>query len=87
MSKCLGRWASLACSVVAFGVTLLGSAVVIPRLLRFAYGWKHPHDASAGDAAGWALVFGAPILVPLILLVAVVVSAWVYHRVRCPSSD
>jgi hypothetical protein len=73
--------------MASFVVTLLGSAVVIPKLLRFGYGWKHPHDASAGDAAGWALVFGAPILVLLILVIAGAVSALVYHSVRHSASE
>jgi sterol desaturase/sphingolipid hydroxylase (fatty acid hydroxylase superfamily) len=82
----LGRWSSVAFSMASFVVTLLGSAIVIPWLLRFAYGLEHPHDASAGDAAGWALVISAPVLIPLIVVIAVAISAWVYHRARHPSS-
>jgi hypothetical protein len=85
--KGLSRWSSFAFSIASFLGTLLVSAIVIPWLLRFAYGWKHPQDASAGDAAGWALVFGAPILIPLILVIAVAISAWVYHTVRHPAPD
>jgi hypothetical protein len=83
----LSRWSNLAFSMVSFVATLLVSAIVIPWLLRFVYGWKHPQDASAGDAAGWALVLGAPILVPLILVISGAVSAWVYHTARHRSSE
>lgn len=81
----LGRWSSFALSIISFFTSSFVSAVAIPWLLRLAYGWRHPNDASAGDVAGWALVFGAPIFLPLILLISVIASIWVYRTARSPT--
>jgi hypothetical protein len=45
---------------------------------------KHRGDASAGDAAGWLIVFYLPITIPICLMVAVVVGllAWVFMKSR-----
>lgn len=71
-------------SIAAFGIRAVICFLAITTSLRLAYGWGHPHDQSAGDAAGWALLIGSPVFIPVILCTTVAASIWTFRRLRRP---
>jgi hypothetical protein len=72
----LGSLAGLASAVIAF----LAFAAIASAI---SSSWFHAHspgDPSAGDSAGWALIFLAPILLPIDFVVSVPVGVFVFIR-------
>jgi hypothetical protein len=76
--------AAILTGMIAAVLTFCGSMSAISALLAYDMESKHRGDASAGDAAGWLIVFYLPITIPICLMAAVVVGlfAWVFMKNR-----
>ena len=73
------RLLAVSAAILALPLTFCLLAMVAAELLRMAYGWNHPADNSAGDTAGWAMIFISPILLPIFAIFSIAAAVAVYR--------
>lgn len=77
----------------ALALWLLSSAAVCACLILSFYLYlkaQSPHDLSVFDSLAWALIFGAPILILLSLLLGMLIAAALFalgKKLYRPSTD
>jgi hypothetical protein len=70
-------------ALTAFAAAALTFVTIPAIILELASAWaKVQADPSSGDAIGWGLVIGAPILLAIDLGVSLGVGVIVFHRLR-----
>jgi hypothetical protein len=76
----------VALAVFVLGLALFGAILVEGIALEFKL--RLPNDASAGDSAGWMIVFSGPLLIPLDAFVSAALAIFAYRiverRLRSP---
>jgi hypothetical protein len=75
------RWLALLAASLAFPAGFCVLVLAATWLLTVMYGWNHPHDYSAGDTSGWALIYLSPVLLPVFLILAALGAVATYAAI------
>ena len=68
------------CGLATFILSFAVIGVALIQGIALAFELRAPNDPSAGDSAGWLIVFGWPLLLAANLMLSAGVAVYVYSR-------